>query len=57
MRSEGTQLRRDGLAGRLKVSSNTLRIHPTRIRAKLDVGDKRGDDVLLEAALTKPPVS
>ncbi len=57
VRSEGTQLARDGLAGRLKVSPNTLRVHLTRIRAKLDVGDERGDDVLLEAALTKRPVS
>jgi len=28
-----------------------LRVHLTRIRAKLDVGDRRGDEVLLEAAL------
>ncbi len=28
-----------------------LRVHLTRIRAKLDVGEKRGDEVLLDAAL------
>jgi hypothetical protein len=34
-----------------------LRVHITRIRAKLDVGDRRGDAVLLEAALARRPVS
>ncbi len=48
---DGTRLDRDALAGRLAVSPNTLRVHLTRIRAKLDVTDRRGDDVLLEAAL------
>ncbi|MFN2520957.1 MAG: tetratricopeptide repeat protein [Candidatus Limnocylindria bacterium] len=56
-RSMGEQLARDGLASRLEMSPNTLRVHLTRIRAKLDVGDERGDDVLLEAALNKRPVS
>jgi len=42
---------REVLAKRLGVSPNTLRVHLTRIRAKLDVGDRRGDEVLLEAAL------
>jgi len=52
---EGTHLDRDALAARLGVSPNTLRVHLTRIRAKLDIGDRRGDDVLLEAALTRRP--
>jgi tetratricopeptide (TPR) repeat protein len=52
---EGTRLDRDALAQRLAVSPNTLRVHLTRIRAKLDVVDKRGDEVLLEAALSRRP--
>ena len=52
---EGKRLDRDALAQRLTVSPNTLRVHLTRIRAKLDVVDKRGDDVLLEAALSRRP--
>jgi len=52
---EGQRLDRDALAGRLAVSPNTLRVHLTRIRAKLDVVDKRGDEVLLEAALSRRP--
>ncbi len=52
---EGRRLDRDALAGRLAVSPNTLRVHLTRIRAKLDVVDKRGDEVLLEAALSRRP--
>jgi tetratricopeptide (TPR) repeat protein len=52
---EGKRLDRDALAGRLVVSPNTLRVHLTRIRAKLDVVDKRGDEVLLEAALSRRP--
>ena len=52
---EGKRLDRDALAGRLSVSPNTLRVHLTRIRAKLDVVDKRGDEVLLEAALSRRP--
>ncbi len=50
---DGTRLDRGALAGRLAVSPNTLRVHLTRIRAKLDVVDKRGDEVLLEAALAR----
>ena len=52
---EGKRLDRDALAGRLSVSPNTLRVHLTRIRAKLDVVDKRGDEVLLDAALSRRP--
>lgn len=52
---EGKRLDRDSLAGRLAVSPNTLRVHLTRIRAKLDVADKRGDEVLLDAALSRRP--
>jgi len=54
---EGKRLERAALADRLGVSPNTLRVHLTRIRAKLDVGDKRGDEVLLSAALTQRPVA
>jgi ATP/maltotriose-dependent transcriptional regulator MalT len=54
---EGKRLDRASLADRLGVSPNTLRVHLTRIRAKLDVGDKRGDEVLLSAALTQRPVA
>jgi tetratricopeptide (TPR) repeat protein len=53
---EGKRLDRASLAERLGVSPNTLRVHLTRIRAKLDVGEKRGDEVLLSAALTQRPV-
>jgi tetratricopeptide (TPR) repeat protein len=53
VRAEGAELDRTALAQRLGVSPNTLRVHLTRIRAKLDVGEKRGDDVLLEAALAQ----
>jgi DNA-binding CsgD family transcriptional regulator len=52
---EGKRLDRDALAQRLTVSPNTLRVHLTRIRAKLDVVEKRGDEVLLEAALSRRP--
>src|SRR5207248_1197032 len=54
---EGKRLDRASLAGRLGVWPNTLRVHLTRIRAKLEVGDKRGDEVLLSAALTQRPVT
>ncbi|MDE3112130.1 MAG: hypothetical protein KGK34_04215 [Chloroflexota bacterium] len=57
VRSEGQRLDRDALAARLGVSPNTLRVHLTRIRAKLDVGEKRGDEVLLEAALAQGSVA
>lgn len=50
---EGARLDRDALAARLRLSPNTLRVHLTRIRAKLDVVDRRGDEVLLEAALSR----
>lgn len=53
VREEGAELDRAMLAKRLGVSPNTLRVHLTRIRAKLDVGEKRGDEVLLEAALAQ----
>lgn len=53
VREEGAALDRATLASRLGVSPNTLRVHLTRIRAKLDVGDRRGDEVLLEAALAQ----
>ena len=52
---DGKRLERDQLAQRLGVSPNTLRVHLTRIRAKLDVVEKRGDEVLLEAALSRRP--
>jgi tetratricopeptide (TPR) repeat protein len=53
VRAEGERLDREALAARLGVSPNTLRVHLTRIRAKLDVGEKRGDEVLLDAALAQ----
>jgi len=53
VRADGERLDRDALAERLGVSPNTLRVHLTRIRAKLDVGDRRGDEVLLDAALAQ----
>lgn len=53
---EGKRLDRAALAARLGVSPNTLRVHLTRIRAKLDVAEKRGDDILLTAALSQRPV-
>ena len=51
---EGERLDRDTLAERLGMSPNTLRVHLTRIRAKLDVGDKRGDEAILEAVKRLP---
>src|SRR5205085_4615142 len=54
---EQTRLERTALAERLGLSPETLRVHITRIRAKLDVGDRRGDAVLLEAALARRPVA
>lgn len=51
------QQKRIELAARLRLSPETLRVHITRIRAKLDVGDRRGDTVLLEAALAQRPVA
>jgi len=57
LRRDERPLGREALAGRLGLSPNTLRVHLTRIRAKLDVGDKRGDEVLLEAALARRPAT
>lgn len=54
---EGAHVERTQLARRLELSPETLRVHITRIRAKLDVGDRRGDAVLLEAALARRPVT
>jgi hypothetical protein len=54
---EGTRVDRTQLAARLGLSPETLRVHITRIRAKLDVGDRRGDAVLLEAALAQRPAA
>ncbi len=51
---EGEELDRDELARRLGMSPNTLRVHLTRIRAKLDVGDRRGDTAILEAVRKLP---
>lgn len=56
LRADGKRLDRGALAARLGVSPNTLRVHLTRIRAKLDVGEKRGDEVLLEAAVQQRSV-
>ncbi|HKY52127.1 MAG TPA: LuxR C-terminal-related transcriptional regulator, partial [Candidatus Limnocylindria bacterium] len=53
---EGKRMDRASLAARLGVSPNTLRVHLTRIRAKLDVAEKRGDEVLLQAALSQRPL-
>jgi hypothetical protein len=53
----GTRVERSELAKALQLSPETLRVHITRIRAKLDVGDRRGDAVLLEAALARRPVA
>ena len=51
---EGEEIDRDELAQRLGMSPNTLRVHLTRIRAKLDVGDRRGDEAILEAVRRLP---
>jgi len=45
-----TDVDRDGLARRLGMSPNTLRVHLTRIRSKLGVGAARGDTAILAAA-------
>jgi hypothetical protein len=57
LQADGTHVDRSDLALRLDLSPETLRVHITRIRAKLDVGDRRGDAVLLEAALARRPAS
>ena len=51
---EGEEIDRDELAQRLGMSPNTLRVHLTRIRAKLDVGDRRGDEAILVAVRRLP---
>ena len=51
------RIERRELAARLGLSPETLRVHITRIRAKLEIGDRRGDAVLLEAALARRPVA
>ena len=53
LQREGRLVDRAALAQRLGLSPATLRVHITRIRAKLDVGDRRGDAVLLDAALAR----
>src|SRR2546430_6833341 len=53
----GRRVERVELAQALRLSPETLRVHITRIRAKLEVGDRRGDAVLLEAALARRPVA
>lgn len=54
---EGEDIDRATLAERLGMSPNTLRVHLTRIRAKLDVGEKRGDGAILEAVKRLPAAS
>ena len=56
LQTEQKEIARTELATRLGLSPETLRVHITRIRAKLDVGDRRGDAVLLDAALARRPV-
>ncbi len=53
IQAEDRRIERSELAARLQLSPETLRVHITRIRAKLDVGDRRGDAVLLDAALAQ----
>lgn len=57
LQTAGTHVERAALAKALGLSPETLRVHITRIRAKLDIGDRRGDAVLLEAALSRRPVA
>jgi ATP/maltotriose-dependent transcriptional regulator MalT len=57
LQTAGTHVERVELAKALDLSPETLRVHITRIRAKLEVGDRRGDAVLLEAALARRPVA
>jgi len=54
LHQQGEELDRTTLAERLGMSPNTLRVHLTRIRAKLDVGEKRGDEAILEAVKRLP---
>ena len=57
LQTAGRHIERAELAKALDLSPETLRVHITRIRAKLDIGDRRGDAVLLEAALARQPVA
>jgi len=57
LQTAGQHVERRELAEALQLSPETLRVHITRIRAKLDIGDRRGDAVLLEAALARRPVA
>ena len=57
LQTAGKHVERAELAKALDLSPETLRVHITRIRAKLEVGDRRGDAVLLEAALARRPVA
>jgi len=57
LETAGKHVERVELAKALDLSPETLRVHITRIRAKLEVGDRRGDAVLLEAALARRPVA
>ena len=57
LQTEAKRIERSELALRLGLSPETLRVHITRIRAKLEVGDRRGDAVLLDAALARRPVA
>src|SRR2546430_347200 len=43
LQAEGKHVERQELAKSLGLSPETLRVHITRIRAKLDIGDRRGD--------------
>lgn len=54
LQKEGEALDRGTFAERLGMSPNTLRVHLTRIRSKLDVGEKRGDEAILEAVRRLP---
>ena len=57
LQTEQTRIERSELAARLGLSPETLRVHITRIRAKLDVADRRGDAILLEAAMARRPIA
>lgn len=57
LQREGKTVERSELARRLVLSPETLRVHITRIRAKLEVTGGRGDAVLLEAAVSRRPIS
>ncbi|MDQ6857962.1 MAG: LuxR C-terminal-related transcriptional regulator [Chloroflexota bacterium] len=57
LQTAGARVERAELAKALDLSPETLRVHITRIRAKLDVRERRGDAVLLEAALARRPMA